>query len=97
MTANRCRVALSQFIRQTPRPASHALGLLGLTLLAVMGGKFAGVYAAARPTGMAARPACAPATLMNTRGLTELVLLTVGNRQVCSAHGCPRSRRPWQC
>ena len=56
------------------------LGLLGLVLLAAMGGKFAGVYTVARLTGMTARPAGALATLMNTRGLTELVLLTVGRQ-----------------
>jgi Kef-type K+ transport system membrane component KefB len=56
------------------------LGLLGLILVAAMGGKFAGVYTVARLSGMTARPAGALATLMNTRGLTELVLLTVGRQ-----------------
>lgn len=55
-------------------------GLLALVLATAMGGKFAGVYAAARLGGMAAKPAGALATLMNTRGLTELVLLTVGRQ-----------------
>ncbi len=55
-----------------------ALTDLGLILLVAVGGKFIGTLAAARASGMPARDALALATLMNTRGLTELVVLTVG-------------------
>ncbi|WP_433257638.1 cation:proton antiporter [Streptosporangium sp. CA-135522] len=51
---------------------------LGLILVAAMGGKLVGVYAAARFSHLDPRSAFALATLMNTRGLTEIVLLTVG-------------------
>ncbi|MCP2314742.1 Kef-type K+ transport system, membrane component KefB [Nocardia amikacinitolerans] len=51
-------------------------------LLAIMGaalvGKLGGVYLAARCTGIDRRAAAAVASLMNTRGLTELVILNVG-------------------
>jgi Kef-type K+ transport system membrane component KefB len=55
-------------------------GLLELAavLAVAIGGKFAGAYAAARLNGLATRPAGALAILMNTRGLTEIVILTVG-------------------
>jgi Kef-type K+ transport system membrane component KefB len=51
---------------------------LGLIMLVAMGGKFAGVYTAGRFSRMDGRSCAALATLMNTRGLTELVLLTIG-------------------
>lgn len=51
---------------------------LGLILLAAVGGKFIGAYTGARLTGMRNRPATALAVLINTRGLTELIILTVG-------------------
>jgi len=51
---------------------------LALILLVAVGGKFLGAFSAARLTGMAGRPATALAVLMNTRGLTELIILTVG-------------------
>ncbi|MEV0828942.1 cation:proton antiporter [Nonomuraea rubra] len=51
---------------------------LGLILLVAMGGKLAGVYGAARLVRLDRRSSFALATLMNTRGLTELVLLTIG-------------------
>jgi Kef-type K+ transport system membrane component KefB len=54
------------------------LGDLALILLVAVGGKFAGAFAAARLHRMPGRPAAALATLMNTRGLTELVVLNVG-------------------
>jgi Kef-type K+ transport system membrane component KefB len=55
-------------------------GLLELAaiLVVAIGGKFAGAYVAARLNGVASRPAGALAILMNTRGLTEIVILTVG-------------------
>jgi Kef-type K+ transport system membrane component KefB len=56
------------------------LGLaeLGLILLVAIGGKFGGAYIAARLNRLPVRQSAALATLMNTRGLTELIILTVG-------------------
>ncbi len=59
------------------------LGWDGLpTLLAVLAtaciGKFVGGGLAARLSGMSTRQSLALATLMNTRGLTELVILNIG-------------------
>lgn len=51
---------------------------LGLILVVAIGGKFAGAFLAARCHGMPARQSAALATLMNTRGLTELIALSVG-------------------
>jgi len=54
------------------------LGALALILLVAVGGKFIGAYAAARLNRMPPRQSAALATLMNTRGLTELIVLNVG-------------------
>jgi Kef-type K+ transport system membrane component KefB len=54
------------------------LGEFGLIMLVAVGGKFAGAFGAARLHGIQPRQAGALAVLMNTRGLTELVILTVG-------------------
>ncbi|MFJ9250869.1 cation:proton antiporter [Streptomyces sp. NPDC101776] len=54
------------------------LGALGLILLVAVGGKFTGVFAAARLSRMPLRQSAALATLMNIRGLTELIVLNVG-------------------
>jgi Kef-type K+ transport system membrane component KefB len=54
------------------------LGELLLVLAAAIGGKFIGARIAARAVGVPARRATALGLLMNTRGLTELVLLAVG-------------------
>lgn len=51
---------------------------LGLIMVAAVAGKFGGAYFGARTAGVRRRQAGALATLMNTRGLTELVILTVG-------------------
>ncbi len=51
---------------------------LGLILVVAIGGKFVGAYVAARSTGVPSRQAGAVGLLMNTRGLTELVILTIG-------------------
>ncbi|MEU6803808.1 cation:proton antiporter [Streptomyces neyagawaensis] len=51
---------------------------LALILLVAVSGKFIGAFGAARATGLPGRPAAALAVLVNTRGLTELVILTVG-------------------
>ncbi|MEV5905649.1 cation:proton antiporter [Streptomyces sp. NPDC052127] len=51
---------------------------LALILAAAVGGKFLGAFISARLSGMARRPATALSLLLNTRGLTELIILTVG-------------------
>jgi hypothetical protein len=60
-----------------------AVGLPGLAelcliLLVAIAGKFGGAYAGARLAGVRGRRAGVLATLMNTRGLTEIVVLAVG-------------------
>ncbi|MFI6151651.1 cation:proton antiporter [Kitasatospora sp. NPDC051170] len=57
-------------------PAS--IGEFALILLAAIGGKIGGAYLAARACRIARRESAALAALMNTRGLTELVILSVG-------------------
>ena len=52
--------------------------LCGLILAVAVAGKFGGTFAAARLTGMPSRSAAGLATLMNTRGLVELIVLNVG-------------------
>ena len=54
------------------------LGYLLLVLLAACAGKFLGASLASRSQGVPARQAMALGVLMNTRGLTELVILTIG-------------------
>jgi len=59
------------------------LGLAGLAelaaiLLVAVGGKTIGAFVAARMHGIDTRTAAVLAALMNTRGLTELVFLSVG-------------------
>ncbi|MFJ5121796.1 cation:proton antiporter [Kitasatospora sp. NPDC088548] len=61
----------------------RGVGLEGLTELAVIllvaiGGKFGGTYLGARSQGLTAEDSGTLAALMNTRGLTELVILGVG-------------------
>lgn len=51
---------------------------LGLVLAVAIGGKFAGAYLGATLTGVPRWQASALGTLMNTRGSTELVILSVG-------------------
>jgi Kef-type K+ transport system membrane component KefB len=60
-----------------------SVGLSGLVelcliLLVAIVGKFGGAFAGARLAGVRGRRAGALATLMNTRGLTEIVILSVG-------------------
>ncbi len=57
---------------------STAIGELVVIIAAAVLGKVGSVYVAGRLTGMSARPAAAVAALLNTRGLTELVILSVG-------------------
>ena len=51
---------------------------LGLIMVVAVAGKFGGAYAGGRLTGVRPRQAGALAALMNTRGLTEIVILAVG-------------------
>jgi Kef-type K+ transport system membrane component KefB len=55
-----------------------ALGLLGLILVAAIGGKVGGTFVSARLAGVRPRHAVVLGVLINTRGLTELIILTVG-------------------
>lgn len=55
-----------------------ALGELALILLVAIGSKFAGAFLGARLNGVRHRHSAVLAILINTRGLTELVVLTVG-------------------
>jgi len=60
-----------------------SVGLSGLVelcviLLVAVVGKFGGAFAGARIAGVRGRPAEVLATLMNTRGLTGIVILSVG-------------------
>ncbi|GAA2200143.1 cation:proton antiporter [Streptomyces bangladeshensis] len=50
----------------------------GLVLLVAVSGKFLGAFLSARAHGVTARQSAVLATLMNTRGLTELIILTAG-------------------
>jgi Kef-type K+ transport system membrane component KefB len=50
----------------------------GAILLVAVAGKFGGTYLGARLGRLPRRPATALATLMNTRGLTELIILGIG-------------------
>ncbi|MCF2535699.1 cation:proton antiporter [Streptomyces sp. FB2] len=57
---------------------AREFGLLLMILLVAIGGKMAGTYTAARLARVARRPSTALALLVNTRGLTELVVLAIG-------------------
>ncbi|MBE9004135.1 cation:proton antiporter [Fortiea sp. LEGE XX443] len=52
--------------------------LCGLVLLVAIAGKYIGTYVAARVSGISKREASALGWLMNTRGLTELIILNIG-------------------
>lgn len=54
------------------------LGELALILLAAVTGKFLGAFTMARVCGQPARHSAVLGTLMNTRGLTELIVLSIG-------------------
>jgi Kef-type K+ transport system membrane component KefB len=56
------------------------LGELGAILAVAVGGKLAGAYIAAAAHGVPRRQATALAVLMNSRGLTEIVVLSIGLR-----------------
>ena len=53
-------------------------GLCGLVLLVAISGKYIGTFVAARVSGLSKRDASALGWLMNTRGLTELIVLNIG-------------------
>ncbi|WP_330230388.1 cation:proton antiporter [Nocardia sp. NBC_00508] len=55
-----------------------ALGELAIIVAAAVLGKVGSVYAVGRMVGLGARAAAGVAALLNTRGLTELVILNVG-------------------
>ncbi|SBT65708.1 Kef-type K+ transport system, membrane component KefB [Micromonospora sediminicola] len=55
-----------------------ALGELSLILLVAIGGKAGGAFLGARLNGLRARHSVVLAILLNARGLTELIVLTVG-------------------
>jgi K+:H+ antiporter len=52
--------------------------LCGLIVVVATAGKFGGTFIAARLTGQSSREAAALGTLMNTRGLMELIVLNIG-------------------
>ena len=56
-------------------------GWLALILLAAVGGKFSGATLAARASGIHWRPAAQIGALLNTRGLVELIVLSIGYKQ----------------
>jgi len=56
----------------------RAFSELGLILLVAIGGKCVGAFVSARLNGMRVRHSAVLAILVNTRGLTELIVLTVG-------------------
>ncbi|MCC5579628.1 cation:proton antiporter [Microtetraspora sp. AC03309] len=60
------------------RIGAAGVGELGLILLVAIGGKFTGAFLGARIHGLRARQSATLAALMNTRGLTELIILSVG-------------------
>lgn len=53
-------------------------GLCAIVVAVAIVGKYAGTYFAARVSGIAKREASALSWLMNTRGLTELIVLNIG-------------------
>jgi Kef-type K+ transport system membrane component KefB len=53
-------------------------GLCGLVVVVAIAGKYVGTYVAARVSGIDSRQASALGWLMNTRGLTELIVLNIG-------------------
>jgi K+:H+ antiporter len=58
--------------------SSSGLLELALILVVAISGKFLGAFTGARISGMPVRDSAVLGTLMNTRGLTELIILSVG-------------------
>jgi len=69
---------LSGMAVDVPGLRAGDLADFGLILLAACAGKFLGAFAGARAVGVSLRDSAAVGVLMNTRGLIEIVLLTVG-------------------
>ena len=61
---------------------------LGLIMVVAIAGKFGGAFAGGRLAGVRPRHAGVLAALMNTRGLTEIVILTVGLQLHILRHRC---------
>ena len=61
-----------------PALRANDLAAFVLILVAACAGKFLGAFAGARAAGIGGRDSVALGVLMNTRGLIEIVLLTVG-------------------
>ncbi|MCZ0985014.1 cation:proton antiporter [Streptomyces diastatochromogenes] len=57
---------------------ADGLGLLGVLLVAAIAGKVVPAYGAARVHGLDTRQSALVAVMVNTRGLTELIVLDVG-------------------
>ena len=53
-------------------------GMCGLVLIAAIAGKFGACWLAARMTGLSQREALGIGTLMNARGLMELIIINIG-------------------
>ena len=70
---------LNTHIGSLNSPGLWMLG--GLVLVAAIAGKFGGCYLAARLSGEPHRDALAIGTLMNSRGLMELIILNIGLQQ----------------
>jgi len=62
------------------RTDGHAIGELALILLVAVGGKLGGAFVGSRLCGVRTRHSLVLATLLNTRGLTELIALTIGRQ-----------------
>jgi Kef-type K+ transport system membrane component KefB len=69
---------LSGMAVDVPGLRAGDLADFGLILLAACAGKFLGAFAGARAVRVSLRDSAAVGVLMNTRGLIEIVLLTVG-------------------
>jgi Kef-type K+ transport system membrane component KefB len=58
--------------------SAHLWAMTGLVLIAAIGGKGVACWLAARATGVPSREALGIGTLMNVRGLMELIILNIG-------------------
>ena len=58
--------------------SAYLWGMCGLVLIAAVAGKFGACWLAARLTGLPHREALGIGTLMNSRGLMELIIINIG-------------------
>ena len=58
--------------------SSYLWAMTGLVMVAAVGGKGAACWLAARATGVSHREALGIGTLMNARGLMELIIINIG-------------------